>query len=131
MSQLTGQVTHIMYRWFYVEQMCVLPVQVVLRGSDVCVNCAGGSMWIRYILPVQVVLRGSDVCYLYRWFYVDPGRQHHARVQRLCSDSEVNDSSTVDRPDVLTAAAHTDQANTSFNTQVTFYLNTPVHIVLS
>lgn len=105
MSQLTGQVTHIMYRWFYVEQMCVLPVQVVLRGSD--------------------------VCYLYRWFYVDPGRQHHARVQRLCSDSEVNDSSTVDRPDVLTAAAHTDQANASFNTQVTFYLNTPVHIVLS
>ena len=61
---------------------------------------------------------------------MDPGRQHHARVQWLRSNSEVNDSSTVDCPDVLTAAAHTDQANASFNTQVTFYLSTPVHMFI-
>lgn len=57
---------------------------------------------------------------------MDPGRQHHAGVQRLGSHSKVNEPSAVDGPNVLTAAAHADQANTSCNTTGTLYLNTPV-----
>lgn len=49
--------------------------------------------------------------HLCRRFYVDPGWQHHTRVQGLGSDPEVNDASVVHGPDVLTAAAHTDQTD--------------------
>lgn len=48
---------------------------------------------------------------------MDPSRQHHAGVQRLGSHSKVNESSAVDGPNVLTATAHTDQANISCNTK--------------
>lgn len=42
---------------------------------------------------------------------MDPGRQHHAGVQGLGSHPEVDDASVVHGPDVLAAAAHTDQTN--------------------
>lgn len=70
----------------------------------------------------------GSVCYLCRWFYLDPRWQHHARVQRLSSNPEVNNSSTVDSPNVLAAAAHADQTDTSCNTQVTFYVNTHLYL---
>lgn len=52
--------------------------------------------------------------YLCRWFYVDPGWQHHTRVQRLGSNPKVNDASMVHGPDILTAAAHADQTHITF-----------------
>lgn len=54
------------------------------------------------------------MAYLRRWFDVDPGWQHHTWVQRLGSDPKVNEASMVHGPDVLTAAAHTDQSNVTF-----------------
>lgn len=55
--------------------------------------------------------------HLLRRLYVDPGRKHHAGIQRLGSDPEINQPPAVHGPDVLTAAAHADQADVSWDAE--------------
>ena len=42
--------------------------------------------------------------YLLRGLNADPGWEHHARVQRLCSHSEIHHAIGITRPHILTAA---------------------------
>lgn len=58
--------------------------------------------------------KGRDVCYLLRWFYVDPSGKHHVRVEWLGSNPEVDQSTTVESPNILAAAADAHQTYTSY-----------------
>lgn len=50
-----------------------------------------------------------DWLYLLWWFDTDPGRKHHAGVERLRSHAEIDHPIAITRPHVLTATRYADQ----------------------